>query len=585
MRKGLTVTLMSVSILTMAAGAMAMAPVIGEIPSPIVGDAESVTPANLFVYPDAFNLANYAHDDDTASADLKWSFEIVGSSKYSINGVTSMNTGGGDDPINPGAKQINNQVLGGEENPDGNVATLTIRNVNLSPIGGPNTDPGAAGIVDSETQLVTLYASDGTTYSMKSVFFYTDNDGADRLSGGEIPVVEYTFEGGPMGWEWHLGAGVCSSSTAGGTALCIETGLTGINFGWWESPYGALPLVKNAVYRIRATVNSTQTTPYSVPFWDLNIQNFKVNPEGSNPPWNGFNLYGCSYFWLDNVGGANAAFQTPNGQDFVVWWAPAPIDTAQFNDPNTGIFAAANAADKDGVFGYRILDNDDNPGIRASEKFGSLCLTNLQVHRFDLDQMQMIQAGLYDATMSDGASGGTVYYDLYNSATAVFNAGVMTVTPTVSGRDSMLVQVQPGDFDNRWFVPSTLPDNYPVPWEAETLYQVTTDLSAPTEADATNAPGVFWVGADTPTNELINLSWFTAGAGGCATPKTGTPQTYMSFFWSRNVTLDPTPEYMAFRPRIQVGNARTLGLVFPNNDNSGAFNIHNMKVNKVTFTQ
>jgi len=187
MRKGLTVTLMSVSIVMMGAGAMAMAPVIGEIPSPIVGDAESVTPANLFVYPDAFNLANYVHDDATASGDIKWSFEIVGAAKYNINGVQPMNTGGGDDPINPGAKQINNQVLGGEENPDGNAASITIRNVNLSPIGGPNTDPGASGIVASETQLVTLYASDGTTYSMKSVFFYTDNDGADRLSGGEIP--------------------------------------------------------------------------------------------------------------------------------------------------------------------------------------------------------------------------------------------------------------------------------------------------------------------------------------------------------------------------------------------------------------
>jgi len=32
-----------------------------------------------------------------------------------------------------------------------------------------------------------------------------------------------------------------------------------------------------------------------------------------------------------------------------------------------------------------------------------------------------------------------------------------------------------------------------------------------------------------------------------------------------------------------VGNARAQGLVFPNNDGSGAFNIHNMKVNKVAF--
>jgi hypothetical protein len=581
MKKGLTVTLLAVAVAMMSIQAMAMAPVIGDVPSPIIGDAETVTPANLFVYPDALNMANYVTDDETAPADIAWSYEIVGQAKYMINGVDPMNTGGGDDPVAPGAKQINNQVLSGEENPDGNPATLTFRNINLSPFGGPNVDPGAPGIVDSETQLVTLYASDGTSFSEASIFVYTDNDGNDRLSTEEIPVVEFTYEGSLEGWEWVKVGGEISSDTAGGTALCIVTALEGENWGYWESSYGGtlgLPLVNNAVYKLRATMNSSQTTPGTVPFWDLIIMNFKV-PGTDGKPWSGFNLYGVNYHFLDNLGGANAIYQSQDGTDVLVYWCPAPMLTPQFQT----LFDPANADDKDGIFQFRILDNDSNPGITAWLKSGTLCMTNLKVTRKDISQITTLQTDLYNATMSDSAQGGSMYYELYNSATVAFDNGVMTITPTESGRDSMLVQVAPGDANNNWEVPSTLPDNYPVPWEASTLYRVTIEMSAPTEADATNAPGVIWIGADTPTNELINLSWFTAGLNGAAMPKTGAAQEYVMFYWSWNVTLDPTPEFHTLRPRLQAGNARALGLVFPNNDNSGAFSIHRMKVDKNAF--
>lgn len=581
MKKGLTVTLLTVAVAILSMQAMAMAPVIGDVPSPIIGDAETVTPPNLFVYPDALNLAFYVSDDETAPGDIAWSYEIVGDAKYMINGVPALDTGAGDDPVAPGAKQINNQVLSGEENPDGNPATLTFRNINLSPFGGPNVDPGPPGIVESETQLVTLYASDGTTFSEKSIFVYTDNDGRDRLSPDGIPVREYTFDGTFDGWEWKYVGGSISSGTAGGTAICIETALEGENWAYWESSYGAalgLPLINNAVYKIRATMNSSQTVPGTVPFWDLIIMNFKMpGPEGK--PWSGFNLYGVNYHFLDNLGGANAIFQSEAGTDVLLYWCPAPMLTPQFQT----LFDPANADDKDGIFQFRILDNDSNPGITAHLKSGSLCMTHMLVTRKDIGEIRTLQADLYNATMSDSAQGGTMYYELFNSATVAFDNGVMTITPTESGRDSMLVKVQPGDADNNWEIPSTLPDNYPVAWEAETLYKIAMDLSAPTEADATNAPGVIWIGADTPTNELINLSWFTAGLNGAAMPKAGAAQEYISFFWSHNVTLDPTPEFHAFRPRLQAGNARSLGLVFPDNDNSGSFNIHRMKVDKVAY--
>jgi len=117
MRKGLTKTLMAVAVAIMAVQVMAMAPVILDIPSPVVGNAENVTPANGFVYPDAIDLTQYVTDLESDSAQIIWSYEIIGTPKYRINNKDSMVTPG-DNPVNPGAKSLNAAVGGGEADAD-----------------------------------------------------------------------------------------------------------------------------------------------------------------------------------------------------------------------------------------------------------------------------------------------------------------------------------------------------------------------------------------------------------------------------------------------------------------------------------
>jgi hypothetical protein len=156
--------------------AMAMAPVIGDIPSPIIGDEGIATPANIFVYPDAIDLDRYVSDDTTPSNEIKWSYD--GTGNYLLNGVDPIDTG---DPNNPGANQIDTQDLDPDQ-VDNDPRTVTFRNANLTPIGqSPGNDPGFTGVGADE--IITLFASDCTTYSMKEIFVYTDAGGNDRLSG------------------------------------------------------------------------------------------------------------------------------------------------------------------------------------------------------------------------------------------------------------------------------------------------------------------------------------------------------------------------------------------------------------------
>ena len=81
MSKGLKVSLVTVAIALMGMTAMATAPVIGNIPSPIVGGGDTTTPANEFVYPDAINL-NAHRSDHGGDENIGWSYEVTGTQIY-----------------------------------------------------------------------------------------------------------------------------------------------------------------------------------------------------------------------------------------------------------------------------------------------------------------------------------------------------------------------------------------------------------------------------------------------------------------------------------------------------------------------
>lgn len=578
MKKGLMLTLLTVAIAIIGMRAMGMAPVITEIPSPIVGNERGLTDANLYVYPDAIDLNQYVSDDTTTAANIIWSYTID-SPKYKINNVNPIVVG--TDNIFTaagGTKRINTQVVGAELNTDGLANTITIRNSNLSPLGGTANPPaGADGIIAAETQVCTLFASDGTTYSSTEVLIYTEKNGWDHLSLGQAVgqlVRESTFEGTLDGFASATVAGTLTFTNGSSHALCIGVPLTGANFGLWYSAYGYVALTANKVYDIRATMSGSNASAGSTPFWDIVVDNY--SSDGSQ----GFNVYGCDAFFLDNQGGNNAVTTTES--TFHVMFTPSAVSTAAWNDATNGIFTSARDANNDMRIQFRVLDVDSNGGITASADQGTLCLQNLAVYSYNLADMQTVQANMYNVTTltdANAGGGGTTTVDALLGSTVSFAGGNITITPVTASQAVELIAIVPGDRTNSTSNPAGQVDNYPVAFDANTLYQVTADMNAPDANSVTNGFDVFWIGADTPTNEVIYESFTTNAAGQCGAPHLAPAQTFMAFYHSNKGTSSGTSQWHFLRPKVVLGNNGGLAV----GNNTGGVVIDSMKVHKVQF--
>ena len=103
MRKGFTVTLLTVAVAMMGSNAMSMAPVISEIKDIIVADDSGATGSNNFVYPDAIDLNNSVSDGDTADSAIIWSYYDE-DGNYLINAKPSLPLG--NDGLTPPAANI-----------------------------------------------------------------------------------------------------------------------------------------------------------------------------------------------------------------------------------------------------------------------------------------------------------------------------------------------------------------------------------------------------------------------------------------------------------------------------------------------
>lgn len=331
MRKGLTLTLMTIASAMLGTQAQAMAPTIADIPSPIVANDIPVTGGGQygdFVFLDAMDLNTLATDDVTAPSDLLWTYTgsktAAGASSYKINGVNPINLGT-TDPTSPTTSLIINRnddkaATASAAASDQKKNTITIRNEVLSPMaGGGIAPPTAKGLIATYSEPVTFFCSDGNAFSSQTVFFYTDNGGSDRLSGGDCfapvpnrPVDKITkfwraTEWNPFavtGTNWTLTTGTASS--AGG--ICLKAGLKGTNWGALVSEYPYFQLAPNQVYRIKMKMIGSQATGGKTPFWDFILENYDDLPSHSGT----LNMYIFVTQFYDTEGGGNAL---TSGQD------------------------------------------------------------------------------------------------------------------------------------------------------------------------------------------------------------------------------------------------------------------------------
>lgn len=569
MRNGFKLTLM-VAIALMGMRVSAMVPVINPIPDPIVGDSDGVSGTNEFVYPDALNLSQYGSDPDNGPSPLVWSYEGV-DGKYTFNGVAGLS--GAESPITPpGAKSL----LDHDDDPgqaDNNPATVTIRNVDLSPIGGPNVDPGAPGIVDSETRTITLWASDGATAGMREITVYTDNEGEDRLSTSEEFVAAGSFDAGAEGWAWAGSGGATSSSNTG--ALCITVPAAGVNLGQWASPYGLFELTDGSVYIGRFNLTTNQTTLGAAPLVVILFEN------DSNVAFEAGNNYYLEAYFLDNFGGANAPGGThPAGQDLhTVLFNPAPMSTQKWQDE---AFSPANAGFLDGRLRFRIIDSD-GAGYNAEADSGQTCLQDYTVHKLDVSAFNRINTmysvdNLTDAQFTESQFGQTTF---------TYSGGNLTIAPT-NNWSNEIAAIYPGDGVIDVVGGTGLQDDYPVAWSADgQMFEVVLELSAPDATAVNNPPDYFRIGLDAPTQEFIGMNW-TTGARVNSTnsfgmPSMGTPQVYRAFFAPNYVTLSPSTDNDRLRPRFDLVSVDTIGYGIVPGTNAGGMTVHSWSVYEVSY--
>lgn len=611
MRKGLT-TLLTVAIALVSVQAMALAPMIGDIPSPIVGNSTGASQATKFIYVDAFDLDTLVEDDATSDGGLKWSYEIVGTAKYTINGNASLVAA--DNPIapptakliaGPGAGQ--NQIVGSTAAPgeDGKPNTVTIRNINMYPYGGsPSADQSAtAQLMATHMQVVTFWCSDGNLASMKDVIFYTDNQytggvatGWNRLSG-TIPTgwKQVKLDGATNNWKMADGDfatrkfyGNMTSSTLNGKGICINVTAAGDNFGSVRSVQPYFSLTANQVYRIRAKMNCSQTAPGKTPFWNFILENW--NGDGTV----GMNLYGMETMFVDNEGGANSIVSTTAGTDVYMYWAPSALLTPQWNDATNGVFIAAHAAVKDPTLRFRVMDVDTNAALLNNLKSGSICLQSVLVESIGYNTMTTVQnvvniTAPKDATLAGGnmlANGLAGAFCNYNNPT-----NTLTITPAGSGVSNELVEVRPATNTVYDFPGNSILDDWPIAWQSGKLYQLSVKLSAPDATNEARPFDVMWLNMAPPTNEVITDSLLTATAGprtgataSIAMPKAGTPQDYIMFYYTGKETKSATANLHNLRWRLTFANSQNLNWPAPSiTTNTGSVRLHSVKVDLVQF--
>jgi len=593
-KKGLFVTLMTVTFAFLRVSSFALAPVISDPGDVIIGDLEQAANNNVFVFPDAIFLDAIVTDDNIASDQVKWSY-VASLHHVVANNVPEVTS----DPTNP----ANNERLDGNDNDtsvqtlgqqDSSARTVTFRNnfysditVGAVPGLGPYADPGTTAPAFLESEMITLYASDGTTYSSRSITVYTADNTSDSISGGVALTLlnDYDFDNNPAliaGWFGGPTGGTSTTGTATGLCMWVPAvNLTGGNTGvGWISPpnfvsggptasTGFFPLTDKTVYRFRLKMWTDETAVGAIPFWTFGVNNTNltgVGPAGIN--------YGNDQWILDVAGGANG-INDPSGtngrtqgrESFDFWFTPNAVLTDQWRgiiDNADSMFSTAFAPYKDCNLLLRILDGANNAGIHNEVDQGTVCLKDLRIDTINYDDLASRRTAVYSHPISStlfhinpddffGGGNGTATID-DNTNTANFIVGPnYTGAPgsagILGGRKSLIFYdpSQPND-------PTLNKAFYPINWVNDQLLQLAVGIRSGVgggtgTTEGTDPVDVIFLDWITPTSEIGGFNFTQIGSPGdafkAASPRqkanTGNvTQIYTEVFSTQNKTvIDP----------------------------------------------
>jgi hypothetical protein len=554
---------MTVSFALATVKSFAEAPTIRDWPDMIIGDIESVTQSvtagNVFVFPDAFDSRDtFIADDTENSVTVKWTFLQLSGDDILINGVPSLDglggpLGGTSDAIQPPvSRQItaNNADPGDTQSPDlgeledGNEFTLTFRNATLSPISGPNVEPGSVGLVD--TAVLTVIASDGTVTSTipGDMIVQTVNDGTDSLTEGISldPLDSFDFSTGALNWTSAVLTGATAAQNANGLCVTVN-GPGGASLGLWNSPAfnvdPPIELVNGKAYRARFDLSSSNSDPDEIPIIILSY---------SSLAWGG------NAFWIDVLGGANGV-DRPQGIDVAdMWITPVPVRIAAWQ---TGAFQPAEDAFNDAQLQFAV------PNVNANINFavdnGTICVATLSISSGDVSSLGSGTAVLGPVTPTDAVfdalsiTDSTLAADTALPDSAGFvAAGARFAVAPVSGnsaasnplfRAAGLGLLTFGDTNA-----TSLSDTNAIPWNSGVLLD--TQITVESESGGTDPVDATAISFLAATSETGGAMYVTSGAPGgvfdqMGSPAVGEDRILTGLFFTSNTTLDPDFEPVA----------------------------------------
>lgn len=546
-------------------------PLISDPGDIIVGDLENSlsgsTSTNIFVYPDAIRAGGIVIDDITPDHAIRWSF-TSSTGAITINGVGPLDPSlmglNEDDPTSPrldNRLDLNNLDPGGPFDPeDGDPFTFTFRNSELTP---DNTTPapGPPGLVEPPTS-ITLFASDGATFGMRTLSVYTIRGESDSISSGIPPCFDcfVDFTTTIDGWIGGALPGFGGSVASGAEGLCMSVPAVGSNQVLWVSPESYLELVDNSVYRLTADTATDQTSVDAIPLWLFAFDNFSFDGNGNN--------YG-GFSWMLDVDGGAQGIGRPNGRNmYDFWFVPNSVGLPQWRDE-----AFSPAADFYNDMRLMFQVNDSNESLLTQNDSGTICIRSIFTVRINRDFLDAQSVPLNAPLQSNTH----FILNVFNSPGTIFDVH----DPGASMRFDLGgigdVLVQAGYFDSS--LPTPQQQLYPVIWEANSLYRTRSSIrSLAAESDPVDA---IFLSIDTANNEL-GMASFTTRSGGSvmnlsASPKVQ-PHEYEAYFYSQNATDSVVVDQNRLRPQLLFFNTTSL---FGDGTGMDAFEAQSLEVDKL----
>lgn len=633
-KRGLIVTLLTVAFACSYSLTHAAAPVIDDPGDFVVGDLENGPTNNVFAFPDAISLDGNVADDTTADASIKWSYS--GAGKYRVNGVLGLS--GPDNPTAPpAAKELRSNDLdnpphnkGGGLLQDGTGETITVRNNDLSPgLGlGPFAEPATTGILPAETQVVTLFASDGSTYSSQTIVVYTANDTSDSLSKGLLTIFDFDFENNPTlrtGWMSQINGGPTAATTGTGTGFCMWVPLLNVTGAavLWFSPNnpatpnvpGYIDLVDSAAYRLRYYMYTDQTAAGAIPFWTAGYNN---NFYLGSPPALTSNVYGGDQWILDVAKGANGIGRTQGRSFYDFWFIPNASLTQQWRgtlpfanpDNSRSVVNNSNVDNRNDInISVRILD--DSAALNTAADTGTICLKRITASRVDYSKLTTTTLDAVPLT-GTGAIGGAGNFGVLpdneaapGNGTLALNSGTDPVTGTAGfangalgpsfetnaagGRKRLLRYNTAGTTVNQ--------KQYALAnsWRQDELLLVKSKIRSNVSGgagsvDGTDPVNLIFFDWEVPTTEVGAFNFTQKGSGGmrlAPSPRLfatngGVEQEYVSLFYTQNrslaVSLFDGVEGQRIRGYLDFINNSGIGSA---TDGVNPFTINSMNLYKV----